>query len=113
MHLRIVLGRGAQRAPGGVGARCAPLPISIARTVQQKLLASPRELAQRLLPLRHPLIDVAAALDDVPIAVAPREEVDGQAVGDEFVGLAAPVEPLRVDVARDLHAPESRAIWLE
>src|SRR5947209_19355519 len=101
--------------PDGGAARKsnARLTISIARTVQQKLLASLGELAQRLLPLRHPLVDVAAALDDVPIAVAPREEVDGQAVGDEFVRLAAPVEPLRVHVARDFHAPEAGAVRLE
>src|ERR1043165_4049034 len=99
---------------GGVASqRSSALTISIRGTVQQKLLARPGEVAQRILPLGHPLVDVPAALDDVPVAVAPREEVDGQPVGDELVRLAAPVELLRVHVARDLHAPEAGAVRLE
>src|SRR4051812_29015614 len=89
------------------------LSVRIASAVEQELLARVREAAQRLLPLRHPLVDVAAAFDDLAIPRAAGKEVNRQAIGDEFVGLAAPVELLRVQIARDLHAPQPCPIRLE
>src|SRR5690242_7523110 len=65
------------------------------RSVEEEPLAPLRELAELVLPLRHPFVDVAAALDQLAVARAAGEEVDGQAVADELVRLAAPVELLR------------------
>src|SRR5262245_62075475 len=87
--------------------------VRIRRTVHQKPLAALRELAQLVFPLRHPVVDVLAALDHLAIARAAGEQVDGQAVGDELVLLAAPVEFFRVHAARDLHAPQAGAVRLE
>src|SRR5438270_7189229 len=87
--------------------------IRIGSAVQQELFARLCERAQRLLPLRHPLVDVAAAFDELAIARAAGQEVNGEPVGDEFVRLAAPIAVLRIQIARDPHAPKSSAIRLE
>src|SRR5688572_20915954 len=73
--------------------------------IQEKLLPRFREFAERILPLPYPLVEVAAVFDDLAVAGAAGEQVDGQPVGDEFVRLAPPVELLGVHVPRDLHAP--------
>src|SRR5437868_13869514 len=87
--------------------------IRVTSAIQQELFARFRELAQRLLPLRHPLIDVAALFDDLPISSAAGEKINREPVGDELVRLAAPIELLRIQIARDLHAPKSGPIRLE
>src|SRR5690348_16423575 len=75
--------------------------------IQQKFIAQPRELPQRLHPLRGPVVHVAAGFDELAVLGATGQEVDGQAVGDELVRLRAPLELVRVHVPGDLHAPEA------
>src|SRR5215212_7702783 len=98
-------GRDARASSGETPAVRRRRACSMSLAVQEELVAQPGELAKGIFPLRHPVVDVAAALDQLAVLRAAGQEVDGQAVGHELVRLRAPLELVRVHVPCDFDAP--------